>query len=81
MSFEQRYIGEILVRRGALEPDKLENALELAADRHVDLADFLVATHAVEEDKLVRALADEVDMEFLEKIATELIPEELIDTV
>jgi general secretion pathway protein E len=81
MSFEQRYIGEILVRRGALEPDKLENALELAADRHVDLADFLVATHAVEEDKLVRALADEVDMEFLEKIATDLIPEELIDTV
>jgi len=81
MSFEQRYIGEILVRRGALEPDKLENALESAADRDIDLADFLVATHAVEEDKLVRALADEVDMEFLEKIATDLIPEELIDTV
>ena len=30
MSFEQRYIGEILVRRGALEPDKLEDALETA---------------------------------------------------
>ena len=29
MSFEQRYIGEILVRRGALEPDRLEAALYL----------------------------------------------------
>ncbi len=81
MSFEQRYIGEILVRRGALEPDKLEGALETAADRSIDLTDFLVATHAVEEDKLVRALADEVGMEFLEKIATDVIPEELIDAV
>ena len=81
MSFEQRYIGEILVRRGALEPDRLEDALETAADRAIDLRDFLVATHAVEDDKVVRALADEVGMEFVEKIATELIPEELIDAV
>ena len=81
MSFEQRYIGEILVRRGALEPEKLDSALETAADRSVDLRDFLVATLAVEEDKVVRALADEVGMEFVEKIATELIPEELVDAV
>ena len=81
MSFEQRYIGEILVRRGALEPDRLEDALETAADRAIDLRDFLVATHTVEEDKVVRALADEVGMEFVEKIATDLIPEELIDAV
>ena len=81
MSLEQRYIGEILVRRGALEPDKLEGALETAANRSIDLTDFLVATHAVEEDKLVRALADEVGMEFLEKISADVIPEELIDAV
>ena len=81
MSFEQRYIGEILVRRGALEPEKLEDALETAANRAIDLRDFLVATHTVEEDKVVRALADEVGMEFLEKIATEIIPEDLIDAV
>ncbi len=81
MSFEQRYIGEILVRRGALEPDKLEAALQTAADRSLELTDLLVATHAVEEVKLVRALADEVGMEFVEKLATELIPEELIDAV
>ena len=81
MSLEQRYIGEILVRRGALEPEKLEGALETAANRAIDLRDFLVATHTVEDDKVVRALADEVGMEFIEKIATELIPEALIDAV
>ena len=81
MSVEQRYIGEILVRRGALEPDKLEHALETAADRAVDLRDFLVATHAVEEDKVVRALADEVGIEFVEKLTAEAIPEDLIDAV
>ncbi len=81
MSLEQRYIGEILVRRGALEPEKLEVALETAANRAIDLRDFLVATHTVEDDKVVRALADEVGMEFIEKIATELIPEGLIDAV
>ena len=81
MSLEQRYIGEILVRRGALEPDRLEDVLETAANRAVDLRDFLVATHTVEEDKVVRALADEVGMEFVEKIPTELIPEELVDAV
>ncbi len=81
MSFEQRYIGEILVRRGALEPEQLEQALETAAERSVDLTDFLVATRAVEEEKVVRALADEVGMEYLEKIVTDLIPEDLIDAV
>ena len=81
MSFEQRYIGEILVRRGALEPDRLEGALETAADRAIDLTDLLIATHMVDEDKVVRALADEVGMEFVEEIATNLIPAALIDTV
>ena len=81
MSVEQRYIGEILVRRGALEPDKLEAALETAAERAIDLRDFLVATHTVEDDKVVRALADEVGIEFVEKLTAETIPEDLIDAV
>ncbi|HSN81830.1 MAG TPA: type II secretion system ATPase GspE [Polyangiales bacterium] len=81
MSFEQRYIGEILVRRGALEPEKLEDVLASAADRDIDLRDFLVASHTVEGNKVVRALADEVGIEFVEKIATDAIPEELIDAV
>ncbi len=81
MSFEQRYIGEILVRRGALAPEKLEDALQTASTRAIDLRDFLVATHAVEDDKVVRALADEVGMEFVEKIATDLIPEDLVNAV
>jgi general secretion pathway protein E len=81
MTVEQRYIGEILVRRGALDPDKLDDALESAANRAIALRDFLVGTRIVEEDKVIRALADEVGMEFIEKIPTKIIPEELIDAV
>ncbi len=81
MSFEQRYIGEILVRRGALEPEKLEDVLASAADRAIDLRDFLVASHTVEENRVVRALADEVGIEFIEKITTNAIPEDLIEAV
>ena len=81
MSAEERYIGEILVRRGALDPEKLEDALKVAQERSIGLCDFLVATRSVEEDKVVRALADELGMEFVESIATDEIPEELVDTV
>lgn len=78
---QQRYIGEILVRRGALAPERLENALETAEARSVELTDLLIATRAVEEDRVVRALADEVGMEFIESIPADDIPEELIHTV
>ncbi len=81
MSFEQRYIGEILVRRGALEPDRLDQALQSAEERAIDLRDFLVGSHLLEDGKVVRALADEVGVEFIEKIATDKIPEDLIDRV
>ncbi len=78
---QQRYIGEILVRRGALDPERLETALVTAAERSIELTDLLIATRAVEEERVVRALADEVGMEFIESIPANDIPEELIDTV
>ena len=81
MSTEQRYVGEILVRRGALDPDRLEEALQLAGERELNLSNVLIATGVVEEDRLVRALADEMSMEFIETIPADDIPEELVDMV
>ena len=78
---EQRYVGEILVRRGALDPDRLEEALQVANDRALDLSNVLIATGVMQEDRLVRALADEMNMEFIESIPADDIPEELIDLV
>ena len=78
---EQSYVGEILVRRGALEPAKLAEALATAEERGVDLRTILLATRAVDEAKLVRALADEVGMPFLEKVSVDRVPESLVEAV
>ena len=78
---EQRYVGEILVRRGALTPEKLEEALLVAREKSTRLADVLLATRVVEEAALVRALADEAGMDFVEKIDTSTVPPELVEKV
>ncbi|MEM7448081.1 MAG: ATPase, T2SS/T4P/T4SS family [Myxococcota bacterium] len=78
---QQRFVGEILVRHGALPPERLEEALSTADERGVALADVLIATHTCDPEELVRALAQEVKMDFQAKIATENIPEELVESV
>ncbi len=67
---EQRYVGEILVRRGALTPEGLEQALSVAQEKSSRLTDVLLATRVIEEVQLVRALADEMGLTFREKIET-----------
>jgi general secretion pathway protein E len=78
---EARYVGEVLVRQGALSQDRLEDALKAAEDRGVRLADVLLATNALEADAFVRALAREVRMDFLEVIHAETVPAELVEKV
>jgi general secretion pathway protein E len=78
---EQRFIGEILVRRGALAADKLEQALATAEEKAASLTDLLVATHAVDEQVIVRALAEEVGLPFTATIAHDKVPEELVERV
>ena len=61
---EQRYVGEILVRRGALTPEGLEQALTVAREKSSKLTDVLLATRVVEESRLIRALAEEMGLTF-----------------
>ncbi len=78
---EQSYVGEILLSRGVVNATQLGEAVSAADERGVALTDFLVATRTVEEEKLVRALADEVGIDYLEEIAADMVPEELIELV
>src|SRR5690606_15383178 len=78
---EQRYIGEILVRRGVLSAEKAEEMLATAQDKGVGLMAVLLATRAVDEPVLVKALADEIGMEFVAKVDPAAVPEDLIETV
>ncbi|MCA9580233.1 MAG: type II secretion system ATPase GspE [Myxococcales bacterium] len=78
---EPRFVGDILVRRGAVTADTLERAVTSAEERGVDIIDVLLASSTVQPLDLVRALAEESGMEVLEAIRTDDIPVELIDLV
>ncbi len=75
------YLAEVLVRHGALEPEKLEQARRAAEERGAPLRDVLLAIRAVDEEDLVRALAEETGLPFLERIDVAEVPEDLIDAV
>lgn len=76
-----RYVGQVLVQRGALPAERLEEVLRMADEKGVLLLDLLQATREVEPQVIVRALADEVGVPFLEKIKAEDIPPHLVDLI
>ncbi|MCB9593232.1 MAG: Flp pilus assembly complex ATPase component TadA [Sandaracinaceae bacterium] len=79
---QQRYVGEILVRRGALAADRMEELLQTAVEKDAALLDVVFATRETEEEKVVRALAAEVGIPFLEEeIKPDDVAPELIDAV
>jgi general secretion pathway protein E len=78
---EERYVGEILVRQGALSRDRLEQALDVARERGARLRDVLTGTNVLEEDAFVGALARELGLPQVTKIATDQIPQTLIERV
>ena len=78
---EERYVGEILVRQGALSPERLEQALGIARDKGTRLRDVLAAGHVVDEDVFLAALARELGLETATKLAVDTIPSELLARV
>jgi general secretion pathway protein E len=79
MSMEQAYLGEILVRRGVVPADRVEEALRVAEERGARLADVLLATRAAEESAIARALADEAGLPFITELKPEQVPADLIE--
>lgn len=77
----ERYVGEILVRQGALPRERIEDLLALAQEKGVRLVDIVIATQAADEGAVVRALANEVGMELADPIKPDQIPAELVEKV
>jgi general secretion pathway protein E len=78
---EERFVGEILVRQGALSRERLEQALTIVAERGARLKDVLTTSHMLEEPAFVEALARDLGLPVLTKIQVDEIPIELIDLV
>ncbi len=75
------YLADVLVRRTSLEIEQMAELMEKSADRNVPLLELIAASHLLEEEEIVRALAAEVGMPLLEKIRAEDVPTELIAAV
>ncbi len=65
---EQRFLGELLARRGLLTADKLEALFAVQRERGVDLLDLLVNTNVADENAIARVLADEAQVSTVERI-------------
>jgi general secretion pathway protein E len=77
----ERYVGEILVRRGALPPARLEDLLRSVGEKNVHLLELLEATREVQPEQISKALAEEVGIPFLEQIRHGDVPSSMIDAV
>jgi general secretion pathway protein E len=78
---EERYVGEILVRQGALSPERLEQALSIVAERGSRLKDVLTGTNIMQESAYVEALARDLGLPVITKISVDEIPAELVELV
>jgi general secretion pathway protein E len=70
---EQRFLGEILARRANVPPDKLEQMYAVQREKGIDLVDLLVNGNVLDEASIARALADEAELPYAEKIEVDKI--------
>ncbi len=74
---EQRFLGELLSRRGVVTAEKLEALWAVQRERGTDLLDLLVNANVVDEVALARVLADEAQLPVVERID----PAEIVTSV
>ena len=78
---QQRYVGDILLRHGALDAERLEELLEAAAEKDADLLELLFRDRETDEAPIVKALADEVGIGFREEVKSDEVSAELLELV
>ncbi len=71
-------LGEILVRTADLDPAKLDEALDRQAESGGRIGEILVSMKAVTEEQVLRALALQLDLPFVEKLTGDEIDSELV---
>jgi general secretion pathway protein E len=68
MASEQRFLGELLVKRGLFPVDRLESLWAVQRERGTDLLDLVINTNLVSEIDLAKVLADEAQLPLVERI-------------
>jgi general secretion pathway protein E len=78
---QEQYLGEILLRRGALSEERLQRAMGIAEEKGLRLQEVLIAIEALQENELVQVLADEFGLPVITKIEVDKIPTDLIEKI
>ncbi len=76
---DEAYLGEILVRRGVVAADRIEEALRIADEKGARLSDVLLASRAADEVQIARALAEEAGLPFILDIKADQVPGDLVE--
>ncbi|RYE80134.1 MAG: type II secretion system protein GspE [Myxococcales bacterium] len=72
------FLGELLIRRGVLSPERLDVLYAAQRERGTELRELIVSTNAADEGAIAQALADEAGLPFLDKIDANTIPVSVI---
>ena len=70
---EERFLGDLLVRRGLVLAERLEPLYAVQRERGVDLVDLLVNAQVCDGNTIARVLAEEAQLPFAESIDPERI--------
>ena len=65
---EQRFLGEILARRGVVPAERLEGFYNVQREKGGDLIDLLVNTNVVDDTVIGRALAAEAELPYVDDL-------------
>src|SRR6478735_6381423 len=73
---QQRALGNLLVRRGLLDADALEQLFTQQREKGTPLTELLVQNNLASEATVARALAEECGLPFVEHVDVDSIPVE-----
>jgi general secretion pathway protein E len=74
MATEQRFLGELLSRRGVVPADKLDGLFAIQRERGTELLDLVINTGVAEEMAIARVLAEEAQLPLVERLDPADIP-------
>ena len=68
---EERFLGEILVRRGVVPASRLEALYAVQREKQLDLVDLLVNSNVTDDITIARALAEEAELPYVDNLDIE----------
>src|SRR5690242_4155614 len=64
----EQYLAEVLVRRGVVAPERLDEVMQAALEKGQPLSDMLVTGKVAAAEQIARALADELGLAYMGSI-------------